>query len=174
MSNAKKVVVRLTADQRQALVGLIHGGIHSAHTLNRARILLKTDADGPDAWTDQRIAQALDIHRMTVARVRRQFAEEGLDATLHKKKPTGRQYRKLDGEQEARLVRLACSEPPPGHARWTLRLLADKLVELHVVDSIHPSTVCRTLKKTISSPGSSNNGSSHRKAMGLSWRRWRT
>jgi transposase len=131
----------------------------------RAYILLKTDADGPDAWTDEEIAEYLETSRMTVMRVRQQFANEGLDATLHRKKPTGRQYRKLDGKQEAQLVALACSKAPEGHARWTMKLLADKLVELNVIESINPSTVCRTLKKTTSSPGSSSNGSSRPRGM---------
>ena len=169
-----KVIVRLTPDQRLALQRLTHAGTHPAHTLTRARILLKADADGLDAWPDDRIAAALDVCRMTVMRVRQQFAAEGLDATLHKKRPTGRQYRKLDGAQEARLVALAGSAPPDGQARWTMRRLADKLVELEVVASIDPSTVCRALQKTGSSPGSSSNGSSHRRPAGRSSPRWRT
>jgi transposase len=128
MTPASKVVVRLTADQRQTLEQLVHTGTHPAHATRRARILLKADADGPDAWTDERIADALDLNRMTVSRVRHQFAVEGLDATLHKKKAAGRQYRKLDGQQEAQLVALACSAPPAGQARWTMTLLAERLV----------------------------------------------
>ena len=153
MTPASKVEVRLTKDQRAALEQLVHTGTHSAHATRRARILLKADAAGPDAWPDERIAQALDINRMTVARVRARFTAEGLDATLHKKKAKGRQYRKLDGEQEARLIALACSQPPEGQARWTMKLLADKLVELEVVESIDPSTVWRALQKTTSSRG---------------------
>jgi transposase len=153
MTPASKVVVRLTADQRQTLERLVHTGEHPAHAARRARILLKADADGPDAWPDERIAQALDVCRMTVARARQQFAAEGLDATLHKKRATGRHYRKLDGAQEARLVTLACSAPPAGQVRWTMTLLAERLVELAVVESIDPSTVWRTLQKTSSSRG---------------------
>jgi transposase len=111
------------------------------------------DADGPDAWSDEEIAEHLETSRMTVQRVRQQFAAEGLDATLHRKKPTGRQYRKLDGKQEAKLVALACSPAPEGQTRWTMVLLADRLVEMNVVDSIDPATVWRTLKKTSSSRG---------------------
>jgi transposase len=140
----------------------------------RAAILLKADADGPDAWTDEEIASHLDASRMTVMRVRQQFVAEGLDATLHRKKPTGRQYRKLDGGQEARLVALACSQAPDGHARWTMKLLADTLVELEVVESIDPATVWRTLQKTTSSRGSSSSGFSRRGRAGGSSRRWRT
>src|SRR5262249_59300708 len=107
-------------------------------------------------------------------RVRQEVAAEGLDATLHRKKPTGRQYRKLDGGQEARLVALACSEAPDGHARWTMKLLADKLVELEVVESVDPATVWRTLQKTNSSRGSSSSGSSRPGRAGRSSRPWRT
>jgi transposase len=174
MPPASKVVVRLTADQRRALEELVHTGECSAHAARRARILLKADADGPDAWPDERIAEALDVCRMTVARARQQFAAEGLHTTLYKKKGTGRQYRALDGAQEARLVAIACSEPPAGHARWTLELLAERLVELKVIDSIHPSTVCRALKKMNSSRGLCSSGSSHRAKVGHSSRRWKT
>jgi len=160
MIPASKVEVRLTEEQRVALEQLVHTGTHPAHTTRRARILLKADANGPDRWPDERIADALDINRMTVSRVRTQFAAEGLDGTLHKKKAQGRQYRKLDGFQEAQLIALACSQPPEGQARWTMKLLADKLVELEVVPAIDPATVWRTLKKTTSSRGSSSSGSS--------------
>ena len=148
-----KVEVRLTDDQREALDRLVQTGSHPAAMRRRANILLLSDAEGPDAWSDDDIAERLDTSRMTVQRVRRQFAAEGFDATLHRKKPTGRQYRKLDGKQEAKLVVLACSQAPEGHARWTMVLLADRLVEMKVVDSIDPATVWRTLKKMRSSRG---------------------
>jgi transposase len=163
MSLTKKVVVRLTAEQREALGRLVRTGTHPAALRRRAQILLKTDGNGPDGWPDERIAETLEISRMTVMRVRQQFAADGLDATLHRKRPTGRQYRKLDGRQEAQLVALACSAAPEGRGRWTMVLLADKLVEMKVVDSIDPATVWRTLKKTTLSPGSSSSGSSRRK-----------
>jgi len=174
MSLADKVVVRLATEQRVALEELVHTGACSAHAARRARILLKADANGPDAWTDERIAEALDVCRMTVMRARQRFAAEGLDGVLRKKKAIDRQYRALDGTQEARLVAIACSEPPTGHARWTMELLAGRLVELKVIDSIHPSTVCRALKKMNSSRGCGSSGSSHRKATGRSSRRWKT
>lgn len=158
-----KVVVRLTAEQRRALRRIVNAGVHPAAMRRRAHILLKADAEGSDAWPDERIAEALDTTRMTVMRVRQQFASDGLDATLHRRRPTGRQYRKLDGKQEAQLVALACSPAPEGRARWTMVLLADRLVELEVVESIDPATVWRTLKKTRSSRGSSNSGSSRRR-----------
>jgi transposase len=162
MTPANKIEVRLTQEQRAALERLVRTGTHPAHAARRARILLQADADGPDPWPDERIAQALGINRMTVARARARFAAEGLDAALHKKRAAGRQYRKLDGRQEARLVALACSPAPDGQARWTMKLLADKLVELEVVESIDPATVWRTLKKMTSSRGSSSSGSSRR------------
>jgi transposase len=153
-------VIRLTEEQRQALQALVRTGTQKAHARTRAHILLRADADGPDAWPDERVAEALGVCRMTVARVRQQFAAEGLDATLHKKKAKGRQYRKLDGAQEAHLVCLTCSPPPEGQARWTMKLLAERLVELEVTEAIDPATVWRCLKKTTSSPGSSSSGSS--------------
>jgi transposase len=174
MPPASKVVVRLTTDQRRALEELVHTGECSAHAARHARILLKADADGPDAWTDERIAEALDVCRMTVMRARQRFAAEGLAGTLRKKKAADRQYRKLDGKQEAQLVAIACSKAPEGHARWTMELLAERLAELNVVDSISPSTVCRTLQKTNSSRGLCSSGSSRRARVVRSSRRWRT
>ncbi|MFH5806951.1 helix-turn-helix domain-containing protein, partial [Alienimonas sp. DA493] len=107
-------------------------GTHPARLLMRARILLKADADGPDAFSDVRIGRELGCSAMTARRVRQQFVAEGLDATLCRKKPTGRQYRKLDGAQEAQLIAVACSPAPDGRARWTMKLLAERLVELEV------------------------------------------
>ena len=107
---------------------------------------------GP-GWTDDAIAEALEVSQPTVARVRRQFVDEGLEAALNRRAPRRTYLRKLDGEQEAHLVALACGEPPDGQAHWTLRLLADKLVELEIVEAISYQTVRRTLKKTSSSPG---------------------
>ncbi len=146
-------MIWLDDGQREALRRIVRSGTHPAALLRRAHLLLKTDADGPEAWGDQRVAEALSTTRNTVLRVRQPFAAQGLDATLHRKKPTGRQYRKLDGKQEAALVAIACSRAPEGRSRWTMKLMADKLVELEVVESIDPATVCRTLKKTGSSLG---------------------
>jgi transposase len=152
MALKDKLVVRLTAAQREELERLAATGKRSAATITRARILLKADADG-DGWADGRIAEALDTSAATVARIRKKFVQQGLEAAVQRKRPTGRQYRKLDGAQEARLATLACSPPPEGQARWTMKLLADKLVQLEVVESIDPATVCRALKKTRSSRG---------------------
>jgi hypothetical protein len=153
MSVARKAVVRLTGSERESLQRVVRAGRHSAALHRRAHILLKTDVNGPYAWTDERIAEALETTRMTVMRVRQQFVAEGLGATMHRKRPTGRQYRKLDGRQEAQLIALACSPAPEGRGRWTMTLLANRLVEMEVVDSIDPATVWRTLKKTRSNRG---------------------
>src|SRR5918995_3576141 len=161
MARKDKYVVRLTADHRRQLAQMVSSGQHPARVLTRARVLLKADAGtGGPGWEDAAIAEALDCGERTVARVRQKYAGGGLDAALYAKKPTGRQYRKLDGSQEARLVAVACSPAPDGRARWTMKLLADKLVELEVVESIDPATVWRTLKKTTSSRGSGSSGSS--------------
>jgi transposase len=160
MVSPRKVVVRLTEEQRETLTRLVRTGTHPAAMIRRAQILLKADADGPDGWSDIRIGKTLGCSFMTVRRVRQQFVADGPDATLHRKRPTGRQYRKLDGKQEAQLIAIACSQAPEGRARWTMKLLAGRLVELEVVGSIDPATVWRTLKKTRSSRGSSSSGSS--------------
>jgi transposase len=152
MALKDKFIVRLTAEQREELERLAATGKRSAATMRRARILLKADAQR-DGWADARIAEALDTSAATVARVRKKFVQHGLEAAVQRKRPTGRQYRKLDGAQEARLAAVACSPPPEGQARWTMTLLADKLVALAVVESIDPATVWRTLKKTRSSRG---------------------
>jgi transposase len=146
----KRYLVTLTAEERDYLTGLISAGKRSALTITRARILLKADqADGGPAWTDDRIAQALDCGQRTVERVRQRFVERGLEQALGRK-PQDRPSRlcKLDGAAEARLIALACSDPPTGRTRWTLKLLADKLVELEVVQTISDETVRRALKKT--------------------------
>jgi transposase len=159
MAKKVKYVVRLEAEERQQLLDLITKGKRAASVLTRARILLKADAGprGPGR-TDEAIAEAVETSPSTVHRVRQAFVEEGLQAALHRQKPGGRQYRKLDGAQEARLIALACGTPPEGRARWTLRLLADKLVELEVVDSISAECVRQTLKKTRCSPGGRSSG----------------
>ncbi len=120
-----RYVVRLTEAERQQLEGIPAKGSHPASTATRARILLKADEgeEGP-CWTDGDIVRALDTSLSTVHRVRQYLVESGLDAALYRRKPTGRQYRKLDGAQEAQLIALACSAAPEGRARWTLKLLA--------------------------------------------------
>jgi transposase len=154
-----KYIVRLTADERTELDNLIRTEKRAASVISHARILLKADAGaGGPAWDDERIAKAVECGASTVYRVRQAFVEEGLAAALFRKKPTGRQYHKLDGAQEAHLIALACGAPPEGRSGWTLRLLADRLVELEVVDSISPACVRMTLKKTHSSRGYGSSG----------------
>jgi len=150
----KKYIVRLTAEQRAALEQRIRTGTTVASVQRHARILLKADAaqDGP-AWDDAAIATALDLSVPTVERVRQRFVQSGLDSALGRKPTMRRSQRKLDGVGEAQLVAITCSPPPEGADRWTLALLADKLVELKVVDSIARDTVRLTLKKTNSSRG---------------------
>lgn len=140
--------VDLTVEERQTLETIVHKGAHSSLKLMRAHILLKADRNGP-GWTDARIAEAFGCHEKTVYNVRKRFAMRGRLAALERK-PQSRpsHVRKLDGEGEARLIALACSDPPQGFARWTLRLLADKLVELEVVENISIETIRQTLKKT--------------------------
>jgi transposase len=152
-SAMKKYKVTLTADERQSLHALVAAGKAAAKKLAHARILLKADAapDGP-GWTDERIAEAVEVNRTTVEQVRQRFVEQGLEAALvRKKQDRPSRERKLDGDGEARLIALACSRPPRGRAAWTLRLLADRLVELEVVDAISTETVRQVLKKTNSS-----------------------
>lgn len=143
----KKFFVNLSAEDRQKLESLITKGTGSARRLTRARILLKADCGprGP-AWSDKQISDALDVGPITVQRVRRTFVEEGLEAALARRSMPPRP-RRFDGDQEARLIALACSNPPAGRLRWTLRLLADKLVELGHVDTVSHETVRRTLKR---------------------------
>ena len=148
----KKYVVRLSEEERSELEKLISSGSGPARKLNHARILLKADANGPN-WTDETIQEALDTGQSTVERVRETFVEAGLEAALNRKRPYKTQPRKLDGAQEAHLLALTCSPAPEGYDRWTLRLLADKMVELKHIDSLSYETVRRTLKKTKSNPG---------------------
>lgn len=151
---SKKHHVLLTAEQREHLEGMIRTGREPARAQLHARILLKADrgVDGP-AWQDEAIVDALEVSRSTVERVRRAFATHGLDTALQRQKAVRTRRRKLDGEQEAHLIAVTCSDPPEGHERWTLTLIADKLVELGVVDKIARETVRTTLKKTNSSRG---------------------
>jgi transposase len=146
--------VTLQQPQRQQLQEMISAGTGSARTLAHARILLKADrGDQGPGWKDQDIAAALEVSCPTIGRVRQRFAREGLEAALHRRPPQRQYQRKLDGRQEAHLVAVACSAPPEGQGRWTLRLLANRMVELEQVDSLSYETVRRALKKTVSSPG---------------------
>ena len=151
---AKKYRVRLSEEERQELKGLVSRGRTAAYRQTHARILLLSDeVQGNGAMRDEDIARSLQIGSATVERVRRRCVEEGLKRALGRKEQLTRRAKKLDGHDEAQLIALACSQPPEGRASWTLQLLADRLVECEIVDSISRETVRRTLKKTHSSPG---------------------
>lgn len=175
MGKDAKYVVRLDEAERGHLQRLVDQGKSSKTIRKRAMILLKADegADGP-AWPDAKIAEAFDVGVRTVERTRRLLVTEGFEAVLSRKPSPNRQYRKLDGAQEAVLVKLACSKPPAGRARWTLQLLADRLVELKIASSIGREAVRTTLKKTTSSRGSASSGYCRRKPTRSSSVRWRT
>jgi len=163
--SVKKYVVRLNAEEREQLETLIRKGKSPARRLLKARILLKADvSQGRAGWSDSRIVRALDTSASMVYRVRQQLVEEGLEAVLSRKqRATPAIARIFDGEKEAKLIALACSKPPKGRARWTLRLLENKVVELAIVDRASDSTIGRVLKKTFSSPIAGSNGSSRRR-----------
>jgi hypothetical protein len=150
----KRYVVQLTEAERADLHSLVGQGTGPARLLTHARILLKANpGEAGPGWTDAVIAGALEVERTTVARVRRLYCTAGLTAAL-KRKPPEREYRrKLDGAQEGHLIALACSTPPDGRKRWTLRLLAQELVTLEYVDTVSYETVRQVLKQTGSSPG---------------------
>lgn len=150
----KKYIVTLTDAERQSLHTLISKGKGAARRLIHARILLKADQGLPD----QTIADEVEVSRPTVERVRRRFVEESLEAALGPRRPENPRTPQIDGEVEAHLIAVACSTPPPGKARWTLRLLADKIVALEYLDAVSHETVRRSLKKTTWLPGGSRNG----------------
>lgn len=150
----KKYVVTLTEEERRMLRAMISQGKAAARKLTHARILLKADqGEGGPGWEDAAIAQGLEVGPATVERVRKQFVEEGLEAALDRRQPRRPYLHKLDGDGEAHLIALACSEAPEGRCRWTLRLLAERMVALEYVETLSKDTVHRTLKKTNSSLG---------------------
>ena len=150
----KKYIVTLTDEERSELRGLISKGKAAASKLLHARILLKADAaEGGPAWTDARIIETLEVSHATVERLRQRFVEEGLAAALERKPQQRRKARVIDGEAEAQLIALSCGPPPEGRARWTLKLLAGKMVELEHVEHVCAETVRKTLKKTTSNRG---------------------
>jgi transposase len=148
---AKRYVVTLTADERRQLEALTRAGKRSARTVTRARVLLLADqGDGGPGWEDRRVAEALGCGHRTVERVRERFVTDGLDAAItHKPQDKPSRTPVLDGKAEAKLVALACAATPDGRKAWTLRMLADKLVELEVVESVSHETVRRVLKKML-------------------------
>ena len=166
----KKYIVKLTEQEREELEQMISSGKHSARKLTHARILLKADqGPGGPHWTDEQIVEAIGASPSTIGRVRQQLVEEGVDGAISRRKGSGIRELKIDGEREAHLVALTCSTPPEGQAKWTLRLLAAKMIELEYIESVSHETVRRTLKKTNSNPGKRSNGAFHqRKALNLS------
>jgi transposase len=163
--SVKRYVVRLSGEERERLETLIRKGKSPAQRLLKARLLLKADvSEAGEGWSDSRIIKALETSASMVYRVRKQLVEEGLEAVLSRKQRAMPAVPRIfDGEKEAKLIALACSKPPKGRARWTLRLLEDKVVELHIVDRASDSTIGRTLKKTFSSPIAGSAGSSRRR-----------
>jgi transposase len=144
----KRYIVRLTDEERDALRTVIKKLNGSSQKVRRAQILLKADADGP-GWTDRRIAEAFDCRTQTVENLRRRLATEGFDVVLSgKQRLTAPRAKRLSGEQEAQVIALRLGEPPVGFANWSLRLLAEKVVELELVDSVSHETIRQTLKKT--------------------------
>jgi transposase len=156
----KKYVVRLTEEERDRLNELIRKGKRSAQLLRKARILLKADvSDAGEGWSDSAIAAALDTSIATIERTRRQLVEEGFEAVLTRKyNPKSARPRIFDGAAEAKLIALTLSPAPDGFARWSLRLLEQKVVELHIVERASDNTIGRTLKKTVSNRISDSNG----------------
>ena len=146
----KKYIVTLTEPERQHLHEITTRGRVNARKLVRAHILLKADQspDGGPAWSDQQISQAFNVDVTTVENVRKALVEDGFEACLEHKKPSRSKSRKLDGDQEAHLIALACSQPPEGRNRWTLRLLANKMMELEAFESVSYESVRNVLKKT--------------------------
>src|ERR1700761_2479969 len=163
--SVKRYVVRLSADEREQLDTLIRKGKSPAQRLLKARILLKADvSETGEGWSDSRVIEALETSASMVYRVRKQLVEEGFVAVLSRKQRTTPAVPPIfDGEKEAKLIALACSKPPKGRRRWTLRLLENKVVELGIVDRASDSTIGRTLKKTLSSPIGGNAGSFRRR-----------
>ena len=154
----KKYVVRLSAEERSQLDELIRKGKRSAQLLTKARILLKADvSERGEGWSDSRIAAALDTSIATIERTRRQLVEEGFEAVL-RRNPNSARPRIFDGAAEAKLIALTLSPAPEGFARWSLRLLEEKVVELHIVERASDNTIGRTLKKTFSNRIASRNG----------------
>lgn len=157
----KRYVVSLSAEERERLETMIRKGRSPAQRLSKARILLKADVGAAgEGWSDSRIIAALDTNQSMVHRVRKRFVEDGLDAVLSRKQRAHPAVARIfDGAAEARLIALACSKPPQGHARWSLRLLEEKIVELGIVAQASDTTIQRVLKKTRANPTAASTGS---------------
>ena len=146
---AKKYIVRLTTAERTELQQLVNIGKAAAHKRRHAQILLNADiSDEGEGWSDVKISEAFDVSIRTVERTRQRLVEQGMDAALNRAKQTKTRRRRLDGEQEAHLIALSCGDAPDGRAKWTFKLLADKMVELEYVETVSGETIRKTLKKT--------------------------
>ena len=155
----KKYIVSLTPEERKELEQLTKKGKNPAYKVNHARILLKADINqSHGGWTDREIGESLDIGHATIERVRQRFAEEGLELALNRRKQQKRRRQIIDGEKEAYLIAIACSETPAGKSNWTLKMLADKMVELNYVEQVSIETIRQTLKKTNLNLGLMNPG----------------
>jgi transposase len=172
MGTDAKVVVQLSIEERLQLEAVLNEPRVAKDRVQWIRMLLKADVDGP-AWADSKIAEAFDVSVNTVARLRHRCVFEGLEAATARRPPRGTKPRKLDGAAEAQLVALTCSATPEGSAKWTMQMLADKLVELKIVDEISDETVRKTLKKTNCNPGARHSGSSHRMPVPSLSARWK-
>jgi|SRR5579862_2343837 len=173
MGRDAKYVVRLSVEERVKLQAILAQPRAARAKVLRAQILLNSDVDGL-ALSNGVLCETFDVSDSTVFRLRQQFVLEGLDAALSRKPASATKPRKLDGAAEAMLVATACSKAPEGRARWTIKLLAKKLIEMKIVDSIAEETVRQTLKKTNSSPGGRSSGSSRPKPMPNSSATWKT
>lgn len=174
MGRRIKYLVRLTSDERKILLELIKKGRASKEKLNRARILLKCDCgEEGENWEDDKIAEAFYLTERTVFNIRQSLVEKGLDKTLNRIPQKRRKNRIIQGEEEAYLVALSCTEPPKGYCKWTLRLLADKMVELEYVESVSYVTIGNALKKMKLNLGKKKNGASLQKPMQNSSVKWK-
>jgi len=170
----QKYKVKLTIEERGMLFALINKGKANKEKLNRARILLKADCgEQGEFWKDEQIAEALYVSRVTVDNIRKSFMEEGLEDTVNRAPPSKTRRCSIYGEEEAYLVALACGEPPAGHCRWTLRLLAEKMVSLEYIDSVSHETIRTALKKMKLSLGKEKSGASLQKPMQSSCVKWK-
>lgn len=175
----KKYIVQLSEEQRQGLKHLLGSGVAPARTLMHAQILLKADSsEGGPAWSDEHIQRTFEVGISTVERVRKRFAERGLEEALNRRpQPERPEKRILNGKHEAYLIALCCSDKPEGHAQWSVRLLAHKMVELGHVEQVGRETVRVALKKTNSNRGSGNSGVSPRnrmRSLSITWKTcWR-
>jgi transposase len=156
---SKKYIVDLTPSERSEVSKITNKGKTAAYKINHARILLKADINQEGGgWTDSKISESLNIGHATIERVRKRFVEEGIESALNRREQKKRRQRIIDGEKEAYLIAIACSETPGGKSNWTLQMLADKMVELKVVEQVSIETIRQSLKKTNLNLGSMNLG----------------